>query len=439
MQPHEAIWSRSTRNRVAPPSSTNAGEADDGPEDGGATMTDTWQLLLETPLVNFMVLLSFIAFGSYGAAILVFTVLTRVVTFPLTMRTLRATRGLQELQPEMQAIQKRHSDPKRRSEEQMKLYRRKTLACEDAGVASALLAPVPVECDWKGQHTDRGELFEMYVTHLDRVHGVRIADASGRQLKQARKAIAGGINPIGCLGPQLVQLPIFFALFSVIRLTLSQAPEDTLELSDRLYDFGPVQNAIPLDTSFLGMNLAANGNIVLVVVIFCSMWLTQRISSSRAAAQPGTSQAQTQQMMQWMLPLMFGWFALFVPAGLGLYWAASTLIGLVLQWVFVGPGDFTWGSLIPVFVRTRIGMSAEIETRSERERRLEREQRRAASDEETDGNEPPAEDGAGDDGAGGSNERRRGKRQDGRRRRRTGSRQARGGSRSRRRRGNPRG
>ena len=50
-------------------------------------------------------------------------------------------------------------------------------------------------------------------------------------------------------------------------------------------------------------------------------------------------------MMQWMLPLMFGWFAMFVPAGLGLYWAASTLIGLVLQWVFVGPGDFTWGSL----------------------------------------------------------------------------------------------
>ena len=101
-------------------------------------MTDTWQLLLETPLVNFMVLLSIVSFGSYGAAILVFTLLTRVVTFPLTMRTLRATRGLQELQPEMQAIQKKHSDPKRRSEEQMKLYRRKTLSCEDAGLASAL-------------------------------------------------------------------------------------------------------------------------------------------------------------------------------------------------------------------------------------------------------------------------------------------------------------
>ncbi len=410
-------------------------------------MTDTWQLLLETPLVNLMVLLSIISFGSYGIAILVFTVITRVVTFPLTMRTLRATRGLQELQPDMQAIQKRYSDPKRRSEEQMKLYRRKTLACTDGGVAAALLGQ-PVECDWKGQHTDKGEVFEQYATHLERVHGVAIADASPRQLNRARKAISSGINPIGCLGPQLVQLPIFIALFSVIRLTLSQSPEDILELSDRLYDYGPLQNAIPLGTSFLGMDLAANGNIFLVLVIFASMWLTQRISSARGTAQPGSQQAQTQQMMQWMLPVMFGWFALFVPAGLGLYWAASTLIGLVLQWVFVGPGDFTWGSLIPVFVRARIGMSTEIETRSERERRLERERARAESgdahgsgdgtDGTTDGTQSPGADGAGEDG-GGRDERRGGKRQDGRRRRRAGSRQARGGPRSRRRRGNPRG
>ena len=279
-------------------------------------MTDTWQLLLETPLVNLMALLSTLAFGSYGAAILLFTLLTRAITFPLTMRTLRATRGLQELQPDMAAIQKKYSDPKRRSEEQMKLYRRKTLACERAGLAAALLG-APAPCDWTSHGTDRDALFREYETHLERTHQVRAADASSRQLRKARGAIGGGINPIGCLGPQLVQFPIFFALYSVIRLTLSQAPEDILELSDRLYNVGVLQNSIPLGTSFLGMNLGDNGNIVLVAVIFCSMWLTQRISSSRAMAQPGSQQAQMQQMMQWMLPLMFGWFALFVPAGLG--------------------------------------------------------------------------------------------------------------------------
>lgn len=400
-------------------------------------MTETWQLLLETPLINLMVLLSVLAFGSYGAAILAFTVLTRVITFPLTMRTLRATRGLQELQPDMAAIQKKYSDPKRRSEEQMKLYRRKTLSCEGAGLAGALLGQ-EVECDWKTQGTNKDELFEEYGRHLERLHHVDVEDASARQLKKARKSIGGGINPIGCVGPQLVQFPIFFALFSVIRITLSQAPEDVLELSDRLYDVGFLQNSVPLSTSFLGMDLAENGNIILVVVIFSSMWLTQRISASRSAAQPGSQQAQTQQMMQWMLPLMFGWFALFVPAGLGLYWASSTLIGLVLQWVFVGPGDFTFGSLIPAQVRTRIGLPAEVEKRSERERRLERE-RAGTSTDDNEASESSEADGTGEDETGGDDERRGGKRKDGRRRRRAGTRQARGGSRSRRRRGHPRG
>ena len=400
-------------------------------------MTDTWQLLLETPLINLMVLLSVLAFGSYGIAILAFTVLTRVITFPLTMRTLRATRGLQELQPDMAAIQKKHSDPKRRSEEQMKLYRRKTLRCEDAGLAGALLGE-EVECDWNTQGTNKDELFKEYAKHLERVHQADVEDASARQLKKAHKSIGGGINPIGCVGPQLVQFPIFFALFSVIRITLSQAPEDVLELSDRLYDMGLLQNSLPLSTSFLGMDLAENGNIILVVVIFSSMWLTQRISAARSSTQPGTQQAQTQQMMQWMLPLMFGWFALFVPAGLGLYWASSTLIGLVLQWVFVGPGDFTFGSLLPAPVRTRIGLPAEVEKRSERERRLERERVQESTD-DNEASESSEADGTGEDGTGGDDERRGGKRKDGRRRRRAGTRQARGGARSRRRRGHPRG
>lgn len=399
-------------------------------------MTDTWQLLLETPLINLMVLLSVISFGSYGIAILVFTVLTRGLTFPLTMRTLRATRRLQEFQPEMAEIQKKYSDPKRRSEEQMKLYRRKTLSCKDAGLARALLGQ-DVECDWSAHNLDREELFKDYVRHLDRIHHVAADDASSRQLRKAEKAIQGGINPIGCVGPQLIQFPIFFALFAVIRITVSQAPEDVIELSDRLYNIGLLQNSMPLGTTFLGMNLAENGNIVLVLVIFCSMWLTQRISAARSTAQPGSQQAQTQQMMQWILPGVFGYMALNVPAGLGLYWGASTLIGLVLQWVFVGPGDFTWGSLIPAPVRTALGMPAEAETRSERDRRRERERERARSGDDDEASEPSGDDSADGDGTGGDDERRGGQRKDGRRRRRAGSRQARGGSRPRRRRGNP--
>jgi YidC/Oxa1 family membrane protein insertase len=250
-----------------------------------------WQTFLETPLINFMVGLSALTFGSFGLAILVFTALTRLILFPLTLRTLHSMKGMQELQPRLQEIQKKYSDPRRRSEETMKLYRE------------------------------------------------------------------AGINPLGCLGPQLIQFPIFIALYSVIRITVAPTPEAVLDLSNRLYDFEFLHDAIPLSTHFLIMDLRANGGIFLVLVTFASMWLQQRISTGRTqAATQSDQQRQMQSMMQWMMPALFAWFVFAVPAGLGLYWAASTIIGVVLQWVFVGPGDFTWGSLIPDPIRQRLGL-----------------------------------------------------------------------------------
>ena len=82
-----------------------------------------WDTLLVTPLVNFLVALSALTFGSFGLAILLFTVIMRAITFPLTLRTLHSMRAMQTLQPRLQEVQKKYSDPRRRSEETMKLYR----------------------------------------------------------------------------------------------------------------------------------------------------------------------------------------------------------------------------------------------------------------------------------------------------------------------------
>jgi YidC/Oxa1 family membrane protein insertase len=244
---------------------------------------EAWQLLLETPLINFMVLLSVACFGSFGAAILLFTVITRIVTFPLTLKTLHASRAMQELQPQIAEIQRRYSDPRRRSEETMKLYKER------------------------------------------------------------------GVNPIGCLGPMLVQMPIFIALYGVIRITLGNTPENVVYLSTRLYDYEVIRNAIPPDTTFLFLDLEESGNIPLALIVFASMYLQQRISTRRTSTTTAQQNIANDIMLQLGIPLIFGYFlVLGFPAGLGLYWAASTIIGIILQWVFVGPGDFTWRTLVPL-------------------------------------------------------------------------------------------
>jgi YidC/Oxa1 family membrane protein insertase len=316
-----------------------------------------WQTFLETPLINVMVLLTVFSFGSFGLAILLFTLISRALMFPLTLRTLHAARAMQEIQPQVKEIQKKYSDPRRRSEETMKLYKE------------------------------------------------------------------SGVNPLGCLGPQLIQFPIFIALYQVIRTTLANTPESVVNLSHRLYDVDIIQGATPLSTKFLWIDLQNNGGIFLTVVVFASMWLQQRISTGRNTATQTDQQKQMNQMMQWMLPAMFAWFVLAVPAGLGLYWGSSTIIGILLQWRFVGPGDFKWGSLIPNIVRDQIGLERLAAPDPKNNKRP------PASPQATDDTESSTETEQ-TDGNNGS------QRKNGRRRRRSRSRSTRSSSRSGRRRGN---
>jgi len=78
---------------------------------------------LITPLINALVFLDILVFGQFGLAIILFTLILRVATIPFTIRQLESTRSMQAAQPQMQEIQKKYKDPKRRQEEMMKLYK----------------------------------------------------------------------------------------------------------------------------------------------------------------------------------------------------------------------------------------------------------------------------------------------------------------------------
>ena len=61
---------------------------------------------------------------SYGLAIIMFTILLKVVLFPLTVTQMRSMKAMQELQPKIKAIQERYKDKPQKSQEAvMKLYK----------------------------------------------------------------------------------------------------------------------------------------------------------------------------------------------------------------------------------------------------------------------------------------------------------------------------
>ena len=239
-----------------------------------------WTNGLVIPMTNFLVLIARLSFGNFGIAIIVFTVVMRGITWPLTQQQLRATRSMQLVQPRVQEIQKKHKDPKRRSEETMKLYRE------------------------------------------------------------------AGVNPLGCVWPMLIQFPIWIALYQTIRFTLGATPESLLALSQRLYAVPFLRTAVPLERHFLWMDMAKpDTTLIMAVLVGGTTWLQQRMTmSTRTATDP--QQQSMNQTMLWMMPLMLAFFTLQFPSGLALYWVATNVIGIALQYVYVGSGDFHWRQLV---------------------------------------------------------------------------------------------
>jgi YidC/Oxa1 family membrane protein insertase len=148
-----------------------------------------------------------------------------------------------------------------------------------------------------------------------------------------------GVNPLGCLWPMLIQFPIWIALYQAIMRALATTPENLLDLAQRLYSWDIVNQAIPLSSKFLWLNLGQPDPYwILAIIVGGTMWVQQKMTQAPAV---DPRQESTSRMMLLMMPLMFGFLTLMFPSGLALYWAVSNIIGIITQYFVTGG----WGYL----------------------------------------------------------------------------------------------
>lgn len=84
--------------------------------------TAIWNTAVVNPLMEALRTL-YTLLGSYGVAIIVFTVGVRLILVPLTAQSLKSSKAMQELQPQIQQLQKKYGkDKEKLSQETMKLY-----------------------------------------------------------------------------------------------------------------------------------------------------------------------------------------------------------------------------------------------------------------------------------------------------------------------------
>jgi len=208
--------------------------------------------------------------GNYGVAIILLTVIIRLLLYPLNQKSFRSMKAMQTLQPKITVLQEKFKgDPKKKQEEMMKIYR---------------------------EH---------------------------------------GVNPAGGCLPLVLQFPILIAFFRVLQnaVELWGAPfclwiKDLSE-PDALMKLTTGNVTVPLIGKVMEGKSVIFINVlpILMLVVF---YIQQKMTpASGMAASP--EQAQQQKMMNYVMPFMFGIIFYNMPAGLNLYFAVSTMLGILQQ------------------------------------------------------------------------------------------------------------
>jgi len=235
---------------------------------------DPWEIVILRPMINVLIVGSKYLFNSPGLAIIIFTIIIKLLTYPLTKKQLIASKKMQEMQPKLQELQKKYGKDKARF-----------------------------------------------------------------QKEQAALLKESGAMNIGCLFNTVIQMPIWIALYQSITRILSTGPEELLNLSRYLYpSWHIVFPMVPLNSHFLWLNLGLPDPFyIMTILVFATMWVQQKMVTPTST----DPQQQTQsQMMLILMPVMFAFMTLSFPSGLALYWVASNIIGIIMQYFIFG-----WGSL----------------------------------------------------------------------------------------------
>ena len=157
-----------------------------------------------------------------------------------------------------------------------------------------------------------------------------------------------GTTPVSSCLPLLVQMPIFFSLYSVLSDVTRHVQAGTggvgalsESLTQQFYDanlFGVASLHETLINAFESGNTTAVIILVtLVVLMIASQFFTQlQIISKNLSPEAKTGQAyQMQRIMLYVLPLAFIFSGVFFPLGVVIYWFTSNIWTMVQQFIVI--------------------------------------------------------------------------------------------------------
>lgn len=230
------------------------------------------------PFTNVLVYIYSILGHNFGLAIIVFTLLVRLVTYPFNASQMKSAKAMQELQsnPKWKQIQEKYKGKENReklAQEQMKLYQ---------------------------------EL---------------------------------GINPFGACLPTVIQLPLIIAMYWAVTRALAATPLQLLDFARGL-SLPNAADLIPLNSHFLWMDLGQPERLyldflpvgipVLAIIVMVTSYIQTKMMTP---ANPGDQGAQMSRAMNLYMPILMAYISYIYSAGLALYFVTTNVLSIAQYYI----------------------------------------------------------------------------------------------------------
>ncbi|MBQ8603427.1 MAG: YidC/Oxa1 family membrane protein insertase [Oscillospiraceae bacterium] len=251
--------------------------------------------------------------GNYGVTLILFTLVTKIILMPLTVKQKKSMIRMNAFQPEIQRIQKKYAtDTQKQQEELTRLQTEHNFSMTSGCLPMLIQMPILFG------------LIDVIYKPLRHIVGVN------------KNLIADTLTPMA--EKMLGTLSRYSPQTDIIK-AIKQAPEAFADVLDA----ATITTVQEMDLTFLGMDLSATPSlkvfnslllipVLSVIFMLLQQYLTQKLNGQQ-------SNGQTTAMLG-MTTLMFGYFAFMMPAGVSIYWIFSSVFGILQELVlriFIDP------------------------------------------------------------------------------------------------------
>ena len=251
-------------------------------------------------------------FNNYGVAIIIFSVLLRIILIPITIKQQKSLKKNAKLQKEMKEIQTKYkSNPEKLNQETIELYKREKMSPFSGCFSGILQIIIILSVFW---------LVSKPLTYMKKINP-EIIEKYSQELKE--EGANSSYTEIAIINKKAAEDPEVYINMNFLGLDLSKVPTQSLD-DFRVY-------IIP---------------ILYVISSVISIKITTKMNSDKkdkdtkdlkkAETEDKEKQPDEMEMMQqmnnnmtYMMPIMSVMIAIIAPLGLALYWLISNVLMIV--------------------------------------------------------------------------------------------------------------